>query len=555
MTEQIAILDTLPDAGPDQNNFRLIQDEDDQQSFYYRDDLDYLEDIRLLLIEKSKAKPGMAGNYFESPEIREINSQINQRLERTHNNGIELHIDRVAELYGLKKLEQLIVCALAIRKITPNQHPFNGSNLLTAIAEDDMHVMVAGQLAIKNLLKKEILQEAKRRPGFDGPELSHDVFQYLIGAEPLPENPDIKESANKLSGQELIKKTLKHFPTPADIYQELDRYVIGQESAKRTLAVGAFEHLTGAVSKEKNGESIKKNILLIGPTGCGKTHLIKTLARVLGLPYAIGDATTWTEEGYVGSNYDEVLWRLYLAANKDIEKAQTGIVFIDEVDKITSPGGATVDGSRDVGGTSVQRALLKALDGDVISVASNGSHTYRSRSIEMDTSGILFVLGGAFTGIENIIERRTRNKKLGFSAPDASENSKLGMVEVTGDDLVSYGLIREFVGRIPVISPIHPLTENDLIKIMARGKHSLLKEINRDSRKYGIQFRFTRGSLESIAMDAIQKGTGARSLRGTINKILEPYIYNHARAGYKEETKIRINSKNISERLSRLDHN
>ncbi len=348
----------------------------------------------------------------------------------------------------------------------------------------------------------------------------------------------------------MIKNTLKRFPTPAAIYRELNRYVIGQETAKRTLAVGAFEHLTEAVSGEKKGESIKKNILLIGPTGCGKTHLIKTLARILGLPYAIGDATTWTEEGYVGSNYDEVLWRLYLAADKDTEKAQTGIVFIDEIDKIASPGRADNSGDRDVGGAGVQRALLKALDGDIISVASNGSHTYRSRSIEMDTSGILFVLGGAFTGIENIIEKRTGKKNLGFTAPANPENSKPETLEATGDDLVSYGLIRELVGRIPVISPIHPLTKKHLIKILAGGKHSLLKEINQNSLHYELQFTFTRGALKAIANDAILKGTGARSLRGTINKIIEPYIYNHARTGHIIEKQIQISLKMVTTLLN-----
>ena len=518
---------------------------EDPQTFFYRDDLDYLEDIRLLLIEKSKAKPGMAGNYFEAPEIREIKSQINQRLERTRKNGVELRIDKLKEYYGLNGLEKLIVCGLAIRKINPNQHPFNGNSLLTAIADEEIRGLVDGQRAIKNLLEKEILEETRRYPGFDSPALSHNVFQYLIEAEPLPDKPDIKEPAERLSGPELIRKILNDFPAPADIYRELDRYVVGQETAKKTLSVGTFEHLTGAASEKKNRESIKKNILLVGPTGCGKTHLIKTLARILKLPYAIGNATTWTEEGYVGSNYDEVLWRLYLAADKDTEKAQTGIVFIDEIDKIASPGGAAVDGIRDVGGTSVQRALLKALDGDIISVASNGSHTYRSRSIEMDTSGILFVLGGAFTGIENIIEKRTRNKKLGFTAPASPENSKPESLEATGEDLVSYGLIRELVGRIPVISSIHPLSEKHLIKILTGGKHSLLKEINRDSRHYGLQFTFTLGALKAIAADAIQKNTGARSLRGTINKIIEPYIYNHARAGHKEEITIRINRKDI----------
>jgi ATP-dependent Clp protease ATP-binding subunit ClpX len=168
----------------------------------------------------------------------------------------------------------------------------------------------------------------------------------------------------------------------------------------------------------------------------------------------------------------------------------------------------------------------------------------------MDTSGILFVLGGAFTGIENIIEKRTRNKKLGFSAPDASDNSKVEMLEVTGNDLVSYGLIREFVGRIPVISPIHPLTEKDLRKIIARGKHSLLKTINRDSRKYGIHFNFTGGALEAIANDAIQKGTCARSLSGTINKIIEPYIFEDAQVTYKKEITIEITIQDIIEGLN-----
>ncbi|MEA1928538.1 MAG: AAA family ATPase, partial [Candidatus Auribacterota bacterium] len=543
MTEQAATIDAPPGTATEEGSFDNIKGPEHIQSFYYRDDLDYLEDIRLLILEKDKAKPGMAGWHYQSPEIREIRQQIENRKKRARKKGVKLRIDRLGKRYNLNSLEKLIICAQAIRTITGDQHQFSDRKLLRSIAEDEIRGMIAGQRAINNLIENKILEESKRL--LEELTLSPDIFQYLIEAKPLPDKINIKEPSKKLSGPDLIKKTLKRFPTPTDIYQKLDRYVIGQETANRTLAVGAFEHLIGALSEEKNRESIKKNILLIGPTGCGKTHLIKTLAHILGMPYAIGDTTTWTEEGYVGSNYDEVLWRLYLEADKDIEKAQTGIVFIDEIDKISSPRGTEDLSDRDVGGAGVQRALLKALDGDVISVASNGSHTYRSRSIKMDTSGILFILGGAFTGIKNIIEKRNQNKKLGFATPDSPDSSKQKQPGVIGDDLISYGLIREFVGRIPVISPIHPLTEIDLIKIMARGKHSLLKEINRSSQKYGIQFIFTRGALEAIAKDAIQKGTGARSLRGTINKLIEPYIYKHAKTGYNEATKIRINKKDV----------